>query len=82
VQRGGKIQKEVKNFGGDLKDGLVYAALFNALAPQECRSLYGEAQAETDVTSRAQLVLDAAAALGIDEFKIRADDIVKGNDKV
>ena len=53
LQRGGKCQKEVKNFGGDLKDGMVYAALFNALAPKECKSLYGEAQAETDLMARA-----------------------------
>ena len=38
--------------------------------------------ATNDLTHRAALVLDAAAALGVTQFKISPHDIAKGNEKL
>jgi len=74
------------NFGKDLKDCTVYAALLAAVAPAEHRSLVvnlvADVRSETDAERRAQLIVDAAEALGITEFRIQPADILKGNEKL
>ncbi|KAL1522012.1 hypothetical protein AB1Y20_021657 [Prymnesium parvum] len=85
IRRAG-CDTEVKNFGKDLKDSVVYAALLTAVAPKEQRSLV--ASLLTDIRrlpvgeERAQLVLDAAESLGVNQFRIQPADVVKGNEKL
>ena len=75
---------EVKNFGKDLKDSTVYAALLMAVAPadQKPRTLLADVRSEINPTRRAQLIVDAAESLGVTQFKILPGDIVKGNEKL
>lgn len=82
--RSGEKPATVKNFGKDLKDGTVYAALLTAVAPQGQKptTLLSDVHHELDATARARLVLTAAEALGVTQFRIQPDDIVKGNEKL
>jgi len=77
---------EVKNFGKDLKDSLVYAALLTAVAPADkkgvVRTLLADVRSEMVPANRAALIIDAAEALGVTQFKILPGDIVKGNEKL
>ena len=75
---------EVKNFGKDLKDSTVYAALLMAVAPadQKPRTLLADVRSEINPARRAQLIVDAAESLGVTQFKIMPGDIVKGNEKL
>jgi len=75
---------EVKNFGKDLKDSTVYAALLTAVAPadKKPRTLLADVRSEMNPTARANLIIDAAESLGVTQFKILPGDIVKGNEKL
>jgi len=70
--------KTVKNFGGDIKDSEAYTILLNQLAPDKCGK---EALKKTDLTDRANDVLNNADKIGCKKF-VKASDIVKGNPKL
>jgi len=76
----------VTNFGRALKDGAVYAALLTAVAPAEAKhstaTLMADVAAAPTAEAKAQLVLDAAEALGVTQFQILPMDIAKGNEKL
>ena len=86
VQRVAPEAKDVNNFGVALKDCTVYANLLMAVAPDEQQgaagSLLESVLAEEDALARAQLVIDAASQLGVTQFKVQAEDIAKGNEKL
>lgn len=70
--------RTVKNFGGDIKDSENYTVLLNQLAPDRCDR---KALQESDLTRRAEMVLDNSDKLGCRKF-VKASDIVKGNPKL
>lgn len=70
--------RRVHNFSGDIKDAEAYTVLLAQIAPQHCdRKPLGE----SDLTRRAELVLQNADKLGCKKF-VTAKDIVKGNQKL
>jgi len=70
--------RRVNNFGGDIKDSENYTVLLNQLAPDKCHK---KALQESDMTKRAQLVLENADKLNCKKF-VKPADIVKGNTKL
>jgi len=84
IRRGAMVDVTVKNFGRDLKDCTVYAALLTAVAPagQKPTTLLADVRSEVDPIRKAQLILDAAEALGVTQFRIQPADIIKGNEKL
>ena len=56
-------EKEIENFGDDVKDGEVYTVLLNNIAPEDCDKSPLD---ETDTTQRLQKVLDNARKIGVD----------------
>jgi len=70
--------KKVTNFSGDVKDSEAYTVLLNQIAPNTCDKA---ALKESDVGTRAQMVLANAKKLEVDSF-IKPNDIVKGNPRL
>jgi len=70
--------RRVANFGGDIKDSENYTILLNQLAPDKCGK---NALNESDLSKRANMVLDNADKLGCKKF-VKATDIIKGNPKL
>ena len=69
-------ERIVKNFSGDVKDGVAYSTLLHQLAPSECAEC-----TEPDAESRAVHVIQNAKAIGVPTF-IQSRDIVRGNAKL
>jgi len=84
LQRSGRLDTKVTNFGSNLKDSTVYAALLEAVTPTDARlcNFLSEVRAEGNMTARATKVLETAAKVGVTQFKITAGDIVNGNEKL
>ena len=86
VQRVSPGAKEVANFGPALKDCSVYAHLLSAVAPPEQQEamakLPGAVASTAEPLARAQMIIEAAATLGVTQFKVFAADITKGNEKL
>jgi len=84
LERSGRLDVKVSNFGSDLKDSTVYAALLEAVTPLDARlgNFLSEVRGESDMTARATKVLETATKLGVTQFKITAGDIAKGNEKL
>jgi len=70
--------RRVKNFGGDIKDSECYTILLNQLKPDVCDK---KALNASDLTQRANLVLENADKIGCKKF-LKPSDIVKGNPKL
>jgi len=70
--------KRIANFGNDIKDSEVYTVLLNQLKPNQCDK---KALNESDLTKRANMVLDNADKIGCKKF-VKANDITKGNQKL
>lgn len=70
--------RRVKNFTSDIKDSECYTVLLAQIAPQQCDR---KPLSETDLTKRAQLVLNNADKIDCKRF-VTAKDIVKGNQKL
>jgi plastin-1 len=70
--------KKISNFGNDIKDSEKYTILLNQLNNQLCDK---SALSESDLSKKAQKVLDNAKKLGVDTF-ITPKDIVNGNMKL
>jgi len=85
IHRAG-LPLQVKNFGRDLKDGAVYAALLTAVATREQRPLVATLRADVAAAPSAEaaacLVLDAAEALGVSQFRLLPSDVLRGNEKL
>ena len=77
LKKGG-YDKEVTNFGEDIKDGEKYTILLNNLDPNKCDK---SALNEQDLNKRAEIVLNNAKNLGVESF-IEPNDIVSGNEKL
>jgi plastin-1 len=69
--------KEITNFHKDVEDSTKYTILLNQLN-KECST---NGLNESDLSKRAQRVLDNSKKLGVDPF-ISPTDIVKGNEKL
>ena len=67
--------RRVKNFSDDLKDSFAYTILLNQIDPAKCHK---QALNETDMTKRAELVIENSKNLGVESF-IRPENIVTGN---
>jgi len=70
--------KRINNFSGDIKDSEAYTILLNQLAPNQCDKA---ALNESDLTKRAEMVLNNADKLGCRKF-VKPRDIVQGNPKL
>eukprot|EP00966_Prymnesium_polylepis_P066694 1548588-Prymnesium_polylepis.1 len=62
----------VKNFGNDLKDSTVYAALLTTVAPTGVKAsvatLLADVRSVTNLAARAALIVGAAETLGVTQF--------------
>jgi len=67
--------RRVKNFSDDLKDSFAYTILLNQIDSSKCNKV---ALGETDMTRRAELVIENSKNLGVESF-IRSENIVTGN---
>jgi len=70
--------KRIANFSGDIKDSEAYTILLNQLDKEKCGK---HPMQESDLTKRAELVLQNADKLGCRKF-VKPTDIVKGNPKL
>jgi plastin-1 len=70
--------KQVKNFGGDIKDSEAYTVLLHQLKPAECDL---KPLAQTDSTARAEAMLANADKIGCRKY-VSPKDVVKGNTKL
>jgi len=70
--------RRVNNFTGDIKDGENYTVLLAQIAPKHCNR---DPLNESDLTKRAERVLDNAEKLECRKF-VTAKDIVKGHPKL
>jgi len=70
--------KRVKNFTSDIKDSEAYTLLLNQLAPGACGK---EALNKSDLTERANMVLNNAEKINCRKF-LKPADIVNGNPKL
>ncbi|KAL6056274.1 fimbrin [Balamuthia mandrillaris] len=70
--------RRVNNFSGDIKDSECYTILLNQLAPDTCDKA---ALGQSDLTKRAELVLENAGKIDCRKF-VTARDIVRGNPKL
>jgi len=67
--------RRVKNFSDDLKDSHAYTVLLNQIDPSKCHK---KALDESDMTKRAEMVIENSTNLGVESF-IRPENIVTGN---
>merc|ERR1719163_1710780 len=67
-------------------DDIMAGSLLTAVAPVEMQHVVSDLVAavkhEPDTMARAQLIIDAADALGVREFRLLPEDIAKGNEKL
>jgi len=69
---------KINNFAGDIKDSVKYTVLLNQLDKTKCDKSPLE---ETDLTKRAQKMLDQSKKLGVESF-ITTKDVTTGNNKL
>ena len=74
-------KRVIKDFTNDIKDSEVYANLLVAICPEDKGPIGLEAMAVSDLTKRADMVLQNADMLDARSF-VRAKDIVSGNKKL
>jgi hypothetical protein len=73
-------QKRVANFGKDIKDSEAYTIVINQIAPPGSGTSIGPLS-QKDETKRAEAMLQEAAKIDCRKF-VRANDVVKGNQKL
>ena len=70
--------KTVRNFTGDVKDGVNYTILLNQLAPELCSKAPLQ---QNDLMLRAEMILENAEKLGCRKY-LTAKTMVQGNQKL
>lgn len=70
--------KQIRNFGGDVKDSEAYTIVMNRIDPTHCSKAPLN---EKNKSKRADMVLNNARSMGIRPF-VKARDISSGNEKL
>lgn len=74
-------KRTIKNFTNDIKDSEVYTHLLCAVCPDDKGPISMDPLSISDLTRRAEMVLENAEVLDARSF-VRAKDIVSGNQKL